>query len=63
MDYQNWDSDNRNQNVIFMANLFLHNTRVEHTRQVYNILDLISDLGGVMNIVTSLAGLIIYSFS
>ncbi len=42
---------------------FLSPNHVEHTREVYNLLNLISDLGGVMNIVTTIAGLFIYAIS
>jgi hypothetical protein len=37
--------------------------KVEHTREVYDLLNLISDLGGVMNIVTTCAAMLIYSIS
>ena len=43
--------------------LFLNPTKLEHVRKAYGVLDLISELGGVLNIVTTLASLLIYSIS
>ena len=43
--------------------IYLHHNKVEHTRKVYKMLDLISELGGVLNIATTIAGMLIYSIS
>ena len=48
---------------LLVYEIYLNPTRIDHTRRAYDILDLISELGGVLNIVTTLAGLLIYSIS
>ena len=48
---------------LLVYEMYLNPTRMDHTRKAYDILDLISELGGVLNIVTTLAGLLIYSIS
>ena len=37
--------------------------RIEHSREIYNIMDLIGDLGGVMEIITTLCGIFIFPIS
>ena len=41
----------------------LQPTNTQHTRQFYNMMDLIGDLGGVMDIIIMLFGLVLYPYA
>ena len=40
-------------NQFLWVDLWLSTSKIEHTRKVYNFIDLISDLGGVLNIINT----------
>ena len=42
--------------ILFSAYFFLSNVKIEHTRKVYNIVDLLSELGGINAVLTSIIG-------
>ena len=48
---------------IFQSLYWLQTQSVDHTRKVYNILDLLSDLGGVLEIISLLFGFLILPIS
>ena len=48
--------------LIFSLRISLDGDKIIHTRNVYNVLDLFSDLGGVLEIFMVLIGLLLYPF-
>jgi hypothetical protein len=66
-----WDVEERqrsnhlinNNNLFFMMTLRLGNKEVLHTREVYNLMDLVGDLGGVFEVVISIIGIFMFPIS
>jgi hypothetical protein len=51
------------KDILFKVNIQALNKKVEHSREVYNLLDLIGDIGGVLDVLLLLFGLLIYPIS
>ena len=50
-------------NVLYESKIWLHSEQTKLTRQVYNIFDLLGDLGGVTEVIMIFFGFILYSIS
>lgn len=48
---------------LFLYEFSMHSLKSVHSRQVFNILDLLGDLGGILEIVLSIVGLFIVPIS
>jgi hypothetical protein len=48
---------------IFQIHILLSSKQIEHSREVYNLLDLLGDLGGVLNALSSALGIIVFPIS
>jgi len=48
--------DNKKEVLLFQSYFFLGNIRAEHSRELYNILDLISEVGGLYAAVYTVIG-------
>lgn len=51
------------RNSIFIYSFTLSEVKIEHTREIYNLLDVIGDLGGVIDIVILLIGFFVFPYS
>ena len=49
--------------TVFISTFSLHAFKQDHTRQVYNILDLMGDLGGVLEVLVFIFGLFLFPIS
>ena len=52
-----------NESIIYKTNMMLSDISVSHSRQVYGILDLLGDLGGVLEVILLITGMVFYSIS
>ena len=50
-------------NVLYESKIWLHSEQSKLTRQVYNIFDLLGDLGGVTEVIMIFFGFILFSIS
>ena len=48
---------------LYSITLFLDKNRMEHTREAYDVTDLIGDLGGVLEVMISFIGIFLFSIS
>ena len=55
--------DEVSQHTLYEMNIFLSQNGMEHTRSVYNLLDLMSDIGGLHEVVMIALGVFIYPIS
>ena len=49
--------------VLYTSNIWLHNEQYKLTRQIYNIFDLLGDLGGVTEVIMICFGFFLFSIS
>lgn len=52
-----------NPNTLYESKIWLHSEQYKLTRQVYNIFDLLGDLGGVTEVIMIFFGFILFSIS
>ena len=50
-------------NLLYVYKMNLDNYKQEHQRQVYNLLDLLGDLGGVLEVLVFIFGIFLYPIS
>jgi len=50
-------------NMIYSFNIAIASTKVAHSREVYNTLDLIGDLGGVLEVISLVFAVFLVPFS
>lgn len=53
----------KNKGHLLTINLYLNKDSILHTREVYNLLDLIGDLGGVVEVLIIVIGVLLYPIS
>jgi hypothetical protein len=51
------------QMLLYKSSVWLHSEQYKLTRQIYNIFDLLGDLGGVTEVIMIVFGFILFSFS
>jgi hypothetical protein len=51
------------KDLIYMSTTILHNESVKFNRQIYNIFDLLGDLGGVTEVIMIIFGFFLFSIS
>ena len=53
----------KNKGQLLTINLYLNKDSILHTREVFNLLDLIGDLGGVVEVLIIVIGVLLYPIS
>ena len=51
------------KNAIFQNEFYLSTTGIQYSRQVYGILDLIGDIGGIYQLIISAFGIVLFSIA
>ena len=49
--------------AVFMLNFMIDESKISHSREVYNLMDLIGDLGGVLEVIIFLFGFFLFPAS
>ena len=58
-----FDTSFQNKDIIYKTSMMLSEIAVSHSRQIYDIIDLLGDLGGVMEVLLFVFGFIFFPFS